>query len=42
MVEHEGCRWLLAIGEIAPVEVGLDGAIGVVGAKVQREHDGVH
>ncbi len=34
MAEHEGCQWLLMLGEVAPEEVGLDGAIRIVVAKI--------
>ncbi len=28
--------------EVAPIEVGLDSSVGVVGAEVWLEHGGVH
>ncbi len=37
MWEHKGCWWLLGWGEPDPIEVGLDGAVGVGVVKVGDE-----
>ncbi len=42
MAEHDGCWRLLVWREVAPIEVGLDSAIHVVGAEVWFEHGRVH
>ncbi len=42
MAEYEGGRWLLPVGNTAPIEVGQDGAVRGIGVKVWFEQVWVH
>ncbi len=37
MTKHEGGQWLMTMGKIAPIEVGLDSSVRIVVIKVQIE-----
>ncbi len=41
MAKHEGGWWLMTVGKIGPIDVGLDSAIRVIGAEVQFKQVGI-